>query len=80
MYSRAYSVYIFFVLLIKTILNKQLRKTLKSAKMIYICIFYLKSLETYVRQLCAPPPRPRMMRVRDFVADLAEASIGFTEI
>jgi hypothetical protein len=43
--------YIFFVLLIKTILSKQLRKTLKSAKMIYICILYLKSLETYLETL-----------------------------
>ncbi len=40
-----------FVLLIKTILSKQFRKTLKSAKMIYICILYLKSLETYLETL-----------------------------
>jgi hypothetical protein len=31
--------------------SKQLRKTLKSAKMIYICILYLKSLETYLETL-----------------------------
>jgi hypothetical protein len=31
-----------FVLLLKTFLCKQLRNTLKLAKMIYICILYLK--------------------------------------
>jgi hypothetical protein len=40
-----------FVLLLKTILCKQLRKTLKSAKMINISILYLKSLETYLETL-----------------------------
>ncbi len=40
-----------FVLLLMTIFCKQLRKTLKLAKMIYIFILYLKSLETYLETL-----------------------------
>jgi hypothetical protein len=40
-----------FLLLLKTILCKQLRKTLKLAQMIYICILYLKYLETYLETL-----------------------------
>jgi hypothetical protein len=40
-----------FVLLLKTILCKQLRNTLKLAKMIHICILYLKYLETYLETL-----------------------------
>jgi hypothetical protein len=44
-YSRAYSGYNFFVLLLKTILCKQLINTLKLAKIIYIWILYLKYLE-----------------------------------
>ncbi len=51
MYSRAYSGYYFFVLLLKVILCKQLGNTLKLAKIIYICILYLKYLETYLETL-----------------------------
>ncbi len=51
MYSRAYIGYNFFVLLLKTILCEQLINTLKVAKMIYICILYLKYLETYLETL-----------------------------
>ncbi len=47
-YSRAYSGYNFFVFLLKTILCKQLRNTFKLAKIIYICMLYLKYLETYL--------------------------------
>ncbi len=40
-----------FMLLLKIILYKQLRKTSKLAKIIYILILYLKSLETYLETL-----------------------------
>jgi hypothetical protein len=38
-------------LLLKTIMCKQLRRTLKLAKIIYICILYLKYSETYLETL-----------------------------